>query len=63
MTLKTPNENDRNKMIKLFEVRSTQYLRNASFSGKYGLGIEKLHSGNYAFNNYIKADALDYLAV
>lgn len=63
MTLKTPNEMDRKKMIKLFEIRSAIFLRNASFSRNYGLGIEKLHSGNYAFNDYIKADALDHLAV
>lgn len=50
-------------MERLFQVQQANFLRNASFSRNYGIGIEQLHSGNYAFDEYIKADALEYLDV
>lgn len=62
-TIDTSNQNDREAMVKLFQVQQPAFLRNASFSRNYGIGIEQLHSGNYAFDEYIKADALEYLDV
>lgn len=63
MTIKFSQTSDSKHMFNHFEIQNDEYMRNMSFSGMYGMGIERLHSGSYSFNDYIRHDALQYLDV
>ncbi|XP_053952190.1 uncharacterized protein LOC128859312 [Anastrepha ludens] len=46
-------------MTKKFEVQSYGFLYNASFRSDYGVGIERLMSGSFAFGDYITPPAME----
>ncbi|XP_055698602.1 ionotropic receptor 21a-like [Phlebotomus papatasi] len=46
-------------MVKNFEVKSYDEFRRVSLTRTFALGIERLNSGEYAFEPYIQEDALD----
>ncbi len=50
-------------MYKRVQILSYDKLHNMSFSGKFGVSVERLHSGGIAFESYITLDALDHLSV
>ncbi|XP_055908394.1 uncharacterized protein LOC129943156 [Eupeodes corollae] len=46
-------------MAKKFEVRNYGELKNATFSGSYGFGVERLHGGEFTYGDYIEEGALN----
>ncbi|XP_055915011.1 uncharacterized protein LOC129948159 isoform X1 [Eupeodes corollae] len=48
-------------MTEKFVEMSYEQLRDASYTGNYGIGLERLHGGIYSFGNYIKDGNLDKL--
>lgn len=50
-------------MSERVQIRSYEYLHNMTFSGKYGVAVERLHSRRIAVEDYITLDSLDHLSV
>ncbi|XP_055847718.1 uncharacterized protein LOC129913189 [Episyrphus balteatus] len=45
-------------MARKFEIRNYGDLKNATYNGEYGLGVERLHGGGFTFGDYIVEGAL-----
>lgn len=50
-------------MFKRVQIRSHEDLHHMTFSGHYGVSVERLHSGSITYDDYITLDALDHLKV
>lgn len=54
---------DSQLMYKRVQIRSHEYLHNMTFSGHYGVSVERLHGGSITFDDYITIETLDHLGV
>lgn len=58
-TIDSSNIEKEQIMSEKFEVHDYDFLYNASFRSDYGLGIERLMSGSFTFEDFITAPALE----
>lgn len=54
---------DSQLMYKRVQIRSYEFLHNMTFSGHYGVSVERLHGGSITYEDYITLDSLDHLSV